>query len=80
MKKVNVQAFFKGRPGDEMSALCEKLFTEAGGEMVGCGTELQIGERDYQYDVPANKVEAIKQALLFHGFRLEPSPDNFAWN
>jgi hypothetical protein len=73
---TRITAYFNGSPGDPMDRACNHIFNDHGGTPVGAGTWLvgeDAGERDVEYELPAENVEACRAALKKAGFRLQPS-------
>ncbi len=75
---MRVTAYFYGGPGDPLDRACRSIFEAVdGARSIGAGTMLVgngAGERDVEYDVPADKADAVRVALKKAGFRLEPIP------
>lgn len=74
---MRLSAFFYGDPGSDLDKACNHIFRNHDGTMIGAGSWLvgeAAGERDVEYEVPDDKVEACQTALKKAGFRLEPTP------
>jgi hypothetical protein len=74
---MKISAYFFGGPGSDLDKACCAIFESHRGKSVGSGnmlTGIAAGERDVEYNVPKQNVEACKDALKRAGFRLEETP------
>jgi hypothetical protein len=67
-KRKVVAVYFVGGPGSEQDKLCNRIFEAHNGRFTDCGTFAETYERNVEYEIPIDKVDACVTALKAAGF------------
>jgi len=68
---MRIIVYFTGRPGDENDIKCTEIADRHKAKDIGGGTFLPLMERDREFLIKPENINAFKQDILTAGIRLE---------